>query len=135
MKRLAITTAAALTTLAAACTFGGWVYEGQWGSWGAGNGDFDHPWGLTCAPNGNVYVADEWNHRIQYFRPTGSFLGKWGIKRTRNGHLNHPVDIAFNRGGDRVYVVDHDNHRVQYFRWSDPAVSPASLGRVKALFQ
>jgi hypothetical protein len=31
--------------------------------------------------------------------------------------------------------VDHRNHRVQYFNRNEPAVTPESLGKVKALFR
>jgi hypothetical protein len=34
-----------------------------------------------------------------------------------------------------VYVADWGNDRVQYFNRNEPAVVPASLGRVKALFR
>ena len=53
----------------AAAAFGDWVYEGQWGSYGTGNGQFDSPMGVNVAPaSGNVYVADTYNHRVQYFK-------------------------------------------------------------------
>ncbi len=54
-----------------------WVYAGQWGSEGPGTGKFDGPAGVALAPNGNVYVADFYNNLIQYFTPSGSFLGQW----------------------------------------------------------
>ena len=47
----------------------------------------------------------------------------------------YPTDVALNPAGDRLYVVDTLNHRIQYFKWINPAVAPASLGRVKALFR
>jgi DNA-binding beta-propeller fold protein YncE len=43
--------------------------------------------------------------------------------------------VAVTEDGGRVYVTDAFNHRVQYFRVANPAVAPASLGRVKALFR
>ncbi len=51
MRKLAITTAAALTAL---CVWGDWVYEGQWGRSGSGDGEFDLPGGLAVAPGGRV---------------------------------------------------------------------------------
>lgn len=75
MKKLAITTAAVLTALAAFYAWGDWVYVGKWGSEGRGNGQFIMPSGLAVAPNGRVYVADRDNQRVQYFSPSGSYLG------------------------------------------------------------
>ncbi len=108
---------------------------GSWGSKGSGNGQFDEAHGLDAAPNGYVYVADRYNCRIQYFTATGSFLGKWGTRGGGEGEFYAPWDVRVSADGKRVYVVETGNHRVQYFRWSGAAVSPASLGRVKALFR
>jgi DNA-binding beta-propeller fold protein YncE len=96
-----------------------WVFEGQWGSYGSGNGDFSMPMAVAIAPNGNVYVADCQNHRIQYFTASGYFLGKWGSQGKGNGEFNFPRGIACAPNGN-VYVVDPEppeyaRTRIQYF--------------------
>jgi len=75
------------------------------------------------------------NQRIQYFTAAGSFLGSLGRLGSGKGEFTNPQDLGFSRAGNRLYVADTDNNRIQYFRWSDPAVAPTSLGRVKALFR
>jgi hypothetical protein len=49
------------------------------------------------------------------------------------------ADLAFgfqpNAAGYRFYVVGSYNYRVQYFRDTTSGVTPASLGRVKAVFR
>ena len=39
----------------------------KWGTSGTGDGQFYWPWGVAVAPDGSVYVADTFNHRIQKF--------------------------------------------------------------------
>jgi len=85
-----------------------------WGTYGKSKGQFINPEAVTVAPNGNVYVADSWNHRVQYFTPTGTFLGQWGHEGNGNGQFCYPVDVAVGRNTN-VYVLDYRNDRVQYF--------------------
>jgi DNA-binding beta-propeller fold protein YncE len=89
-------------------------FLGEWGSKGTGNGEFDDPYGLAVALNGNVYVADVNNHRIQYFTSNGSFLGKWGSQGTGDGQFYYPTGITITPNG-YVFVADLANHRVQHF--------------------
>ncbi len=92
--------------------------------------------GVAVAPDtGWVYFADYYNHRVQYFTAGGSFLGRFGKRGSGDGEFDRPSDVAFSSSGVRLYVADVGNHRVQYFHWTEPAVAPASLGRVKALFK
>ena len=44
------------------------VFLTKWGEEGIGAGQFDSPFGIAVDDNGNVYVADTYNHRIQKFR-------------------------------------------------------------------
>lgn len=67
----------------------------KWGSKGTANGQFNSPHGIDVDPNnGNVFVADTFNHRIQKFRlatpcPQGTtqvvpgvcFITKWGTAK------------------------------------------------------
>ncbi len=112
MKRvLVITVAAAL----AATAYGAWMYEGKWGESGGGNGQFDLPKGVAVAANGNVYVSDTYNHRVQYFTPTGSFLGKWGSYGTGEGYFKAPTGVTVGLDPVRLFVADTGNNRIQYF--------------------
>ena len=45
----------------------------NWGSHGAGPGQFDTPWGIDIDRDGAVYVADWRNDRIQKSPPTAAF--------------------------------------------------------------
>jgi NHL repeat/PEP-CTERM motif len=52
------------------------TFESTFGSYGAGNGQFNYPWGMAVAPTGMVYVADIYNNRIdQLFDPSSWVSG------------------------------------------------------------
>lgn len=77
------------------------------------NGWFYYPRGVAVN-NGNIYVADSSNHRVQKFNTNGVFQTKWGLYGSGNGQLNYPSDIDVDDNGN-VYVVERDNHRIQKF--------------------
>lgn len=76
---------AAGATLVAGATAGGQAQTagvtykqiGKWGKVGSGNGQFlANAYGLATAKNGDVFVADTDNFRIQRFSASGAFKGK-----------------------------------------------------------
>jgi DNA-binding beta-propeller fold protein YncE len=88
-------------------------YITQWGSLGAGPGQFNLPWGVAVnQANGEVYVADQNNHRVQVFDANGAFLRQFGSLGAGPGQFNLPYGIAIDAAGD-VYVTEIGNSRVQ----------------------
>ncbi len=86
------------------------------GSRGQADGQFRRPEeGLAIDGDGNVYVVDTYNHRIQVFDPHGRFLRKWGTKGEGDGEFSSPHAIALD-GDGRVYVTDLRNNRIQVFQ-------------------
>jgi len=82
-----------------------------------GDGQFREPWGIAVAPDGRVYVADTWNHRIQVFDAAGTFLTGWGGFAETNSLTDRfygPRDMAIDASG-RVYVSDTGNERIMVF--------------------
>src|SRR5262245_35398667 len=69
------------------------------------DGQFDVPQGIAVDPNGNVYVADYGNNRVQKFGAAGGFLGKWGSFGSGDGEFNAPFSVAVDPNGV-VYVLD-----------------------------
>ena len=53
-------------------------FVGKCGRAGSGDGEFNQPWGITLDKDGNIYVADWKNHRVQKLSPQGKFLMKIG---------------------------------------------------------
>jgi DNA-binding beta-propeller fold protein YncE len=99
-----------------------YVYVSKWGSYGSSDGKFYCPTGIATDSNGNVYIADHFNHRIQKFSKYGTYLGKWGSAGTGNGQFNCPTGIAID-DADNVYVADMINYRIQVFETDGDYVS------------
>jgi uncharacterized protein (TIGR03663 family) len=83
------------------------------------------PGGIAVDKQGNIYVADTWNHRIQKFDANGRFLLKWGEfinfgdpnaanDPNRNNKFFGPRGVAIGPDGN-VYVTDTGNKRVVVF--------------------
>ena len=66
----------------------------QWGSNGAGEGQFSGPHGIEVDAQGNVYVVDTGNNRIQKFTSEGKFLLTWGSFGAQDGQFNHPHGVG-----------------------------------------
>ncbi|NLG74078.1 MAG: TIGR03663 family protein [Chloroflexi bacterium] len=79
-------------------------------------GTFYEPWGIAVGPDGSVYVADTWNHRIQKFTPEGEFITAWGYfgqMETPDAFWG-PRDVEVDSQG-RVFVTDTGNKRIAIF--------------------
>ena len=61
---------------------------------GADMGKFDVPWGLATDQEGNVYVSDTSNARIQKFKADGTPLMKWGRDGSFDGAFFFPRGVA-----------------------------------------
>lgn len=103
---------------------------GEWGELGVDLGQFNHPRGLAVGPEGDVYVVDSDNHRVQVFDDQGTFLRAWGSRcdlSTGQGCVDpdgdgplapgdsqflEPWGVAVS-GDGRVYVADTWTHRLQ----------------------
>lgn len=82
----------------------------------APGGTFYEPWSVAVGPDGSVYVADTWNHRIQKFTADGQFITMWGYfgQAEAPDAFWGPRDLAIDAQG-RLYVVDTGNDRVVVF--------------------
>jgi len=81
---------------------------------GKGNGQFQTPRDLAIDSEGNIYIVDSRNHRIQKFNSTGMYLTEWGKEGSGKGEFKEPCGIDIGPDGN-VYVADTWNGRVEVF--------------------
>ena len=86
----------------------------QWGGDGSGNGQFIVPSAIALDNLGNVYVADQYNYRVEKFTSAGAYITQWGTFGTGNGQFKGPFGIAVD-ADDNVYVADAFNNNIQKF--------------------
>ena len=119
MKVLVLATAFSILLLAGIATnqsFGDNAHSQvlQWGSFGQiDNGEFFQLESISVDDEGNVYVTDSGNARVQKFTSDGQFMGTWGVSGTDNGEFKKPTGIATYE--NNVYVVDTEQARIQVF--------------------
>jgi DNA-binding beta-propeller fold protein YncE len=77
-------------------------------------GKFYYPARIAVHPDGEVYVSDSYNNRVQVFTKDETLLRKWGGMGFWGGRFRVASDISFDQKG-RTYVADYYNHRVQVF--------------------
>ena len=84
--------------------------------------------GLTLDQNKNVFVADEFNDRIQKFDSNGNFITEFG-----QDLLGHPIDVAIDSQAQaRVYASDENNGQILIYALSNqiPTHRPTQLVEV-----
>lgn len=79
------------------------TYRSQWGSSGSGSNQLGAPKGMTIDEQGNLYVADFSNNRVQKFDSSGSYLTS-----ITGGGLTYPKFVCLDKGGN-IYVADKYN--------------------------
>ncbi|HTX43614.1 MAG TPA: hypothetical protein VMC61_02710, partial [Methanocella sp.] len=78
--------------------------------------------------DGNAYVTEYGNHRVQKFDPSGNFITQWGREGSGQGEFEYPAGIAVSGDGQFeypagiavsgdgiVYVADLGNSRIEMF--------------------
>jgi len=80
----------------------------SFGSYGAGEAQFNHPSGVVVDKQDYIYISDSKNNRVQKFDGEGHYVKEY------NGHnhasLNQPMGISVSN--DKVFVVDRGNGRI-----------------------
>ena len=72
------------------------------------------PSGFCLTQEGNILLADDFNHRIQVYDQQFNLLTSFSEKGKEIGQLQYPKGIAVDKEGN-IFVADSWNHRIQKF--------------------
>lgn len=84
------------------------------GSLGEAEAQFNQPQGICVDKEGNIFVADTGNNRVQKFNNEGNYLSGFGQFGWEEGEFSNPFNIAIDSEAN-IYVTDSGNKRVQKF--------------------
>jgi DNA-binding beta-propeller fold protein YncE len=77
-------------------------------------GTFSLPTNVAVDSDGNVYVTDTFNHRVEIFDADGNFISMFGKYSDAPGHFERPKGIAIDSDG-HIWVIDAAQDRVKVF--------------------
>ncbi len=84
----------------------------EFGTKGSAKGAFNYPNGIAVDKDGQIYVADSSNARVQAFENKGKYL--FSFRAGSDIEITHPVGINAKRSGE-ILVVESFGHEVQVF--------------------
>lgn len=104
----------------------------------------NYPQGIAVDPvTRDVLVADDRNHRVVEYTPSGGYVRQVGSFGTGDGQFRFPYDVGVDAHAPRqLYVADNNNHRVQAFDlgalgfvrgWGGFGAAPGQLEYTRAL--
>jgi sugar lactone lactonase YvrE len=75
------------------------------------------PRGVRVAANGQIYIVDYWNQRIEYMNPDGSDAATFGFRGnpSQSGAINFAWDAAIQPGTGDIFVANRENDQVAVF--------------------
>jgi streptogramin lyase len=89
-------------------------YLSQFGSVGAGPGQFHGPRGIKIDQSGSIIVGDNYNNRVEKFDSKGKFLWSSGSAGTGPGQFDEARGVIIDASGN-ISVSDSLNNRLNKF--------------------
>ena len=81
----------------------------QYGGYGSGEGQLDHPYGVCVDAYGHIIVADTWNNRVHLLTGDAILLR---LLLTKEDGLQWPTGIAIDNDGNLVIVEQHGEVKI-----------------------
>ncbi len=106
--------------------FGIATFDKVWGEKGDGDGEFMAPSDVALDDDGNVYVTDQFNNRVQVFTSEGEFLHKFGQEGygADSDNMLLPDSLAF--ADNHIFVNDLVNRAIKMFTLDGTFISSFS---------
>lgn len=73
-------------------------------------GLFSEPHAVAVAKNGDIFISDRYNFRIQQFDAANNYKAYWFTPGSFDDSKHFPLGIAVNNNS--VYVADHHAHKI-----------------------
>jgi sugar lactone lactonase YvrE len=89
------------------------TYTSSFGSYGTGNGQYNHAGGIGETTGGNFWIADVYNHRLQKVNPKGEYLGQQ-ITKAADGLTLGLTGLAVD-SKNNIWITDWAHDRVEEF--------------------
>jgi DNA-binding beta-propeller fold protein YncE len=90
-------------------------------------GDFGAPQGVALDKDGNVYVTDTLNDRVEIFDADGNFITLFGKNGDGPGYFARPKGIAVD-GDGHIWVADEMEDRLQVFNRDGQLLTYVGIG-------
>ncbi|TMK57752.1 MAG: hypothetical protein E6G51_05940, partial [Actinobacteria bacterium] len=84
------------------------------GSLGAADGQLKTPADVVTDAQGNLWILDRGNNRVEKFSSSGQFLAKFGSAGSGDGQFSEPKAITLDATGN-IWIADTGNNRIQKF--------------------
>lgn len=102
----------------------------EFGAPGTEPGQFQRPSGIVWR-DGEVFVVDAFNNRVQVFRDDGEFVG---VLRDKSYELEYPYDVTKAKDGT-LFIVEHKAGRISHLSADGKLLGRfGSSGRAKGKF-
>jgi DNA-binding beta-propeller fold protein YncE len=90
-------------------------------------GDFGAPQGVAVDSDGNVFVTDTLNNRVEIFDADGNFISLFGKHGDGPGYFARPKGIAVD-GDGHIWVADEMEDRLQVFNREGQLLTYIGMG-------